>query len=179
MTRSSTGWVTAAPTRASASTTWTITHNVGRGRMDSWYDFYGSAFGFRETRFFDIKGRQTGLTSRALTSPDGKIRIPINESADDSSQIEEFLRRYRGEGIQHIALGTDDIYSAVDALHANGLTFMPGPPDTYEMSHERVKGARRAGGTPEEARHLIDGEACSMEETRILLQIFSRTVIGP
>lgn len=158
-----------------------LTHNVGRGRMDSWYDFYGSAFGFRETRFFDIKGRQTGLTSRALTSPDGKIRIPINESADDSSQIEEFLRRYRGEGIQHIALGTDDIYSAVDALHANGLTFMPGPPDTYyEMSHERVKGH----GEPVERlkKHgiLIDGEGVlDGGETRILLQIFSRTVIGP
>ena len=99
--------------------------------MDTWYRFYRDTFNFREIRFFDIEGKLTGLHSRALTSPDGKIRIPINESADDKSQIEEYLRSYKGEGIQHIAVGTDDIYAATDAIAARGLEFMPAPPDVY------------------------------------------------
>ncbi|WP_018001681.1 4-hydroxyphenylpyruvate dioxygenase [Paracoccus sp. N5] len=158
-----------------------LTHNVIRGNMDSWYRFYHDTFNFREIRFFDIKGKQTGLVSRALTSPDGKIRIPINESTDDHSQIEEYLRRYKGEGIQHIAIGSEDIYAGTDRIHAAGMKFMPGPPETYyEMSHDRV----RDHGEPLDRlrRHgiLIDGEGVvGGGETRILLQIFSRTVIGP
>ena len=88
-----------------------LTHNVMRGNMDTWYRFYSETFNFREIRFFNIEGKLTGLHSRALTSPCGKIRIPINESADDKSQIEEYLRQYKGEGIQHIAVGTNDIYA--------------------------------------------------------------------
>ena len=158
-----------------------LTHNVIRGNMDTWYRFYADTFAFREIRFFDIQGKHTGLTSRALTSACGKIRIPINESSDDKSQIEEYLRRYKGEGIQHIAIGTDDIYAGSDALAERGVRFMPGPPATYyEMSQTRVTGHQE----PIEhlAKHgiLIDGEGVvGGGETRILLQIFSKTVIGP
>jgi 4-hydroxyphenylpyruvate dioxygenase len=158
-----------------------LTHNVQRGNMDTWYRFYSEVFNFREIRFFDIAGKQTGLTSRALTSPDGKIRIPINESADDKSQIEEFLKEYKGEGIQHIAVGTEDIYAATDAIAANGLEFMPGPPSIYyDKSFDRVKGHREPIEKLEKHGILIDGEGVvNGGETRILLQIFSKTVIGP
>src|ERR1700676_2723471 len=106
-----------------------LTHNVHRGRMDVWAEFYAKLFEFREVRYFDIEGKLTGLKSRAMTSPCGKIRIPINESSDDKSQIEEYLKAYRGEGIQHIAVATNDIYASADAIAARGLQFMPGPPD--------------------------------------------------
>jgi len=158
-----------------------LTHNVMRGNMDTWYRFYSEAFNFREIRFFDIKGRMTGLTSRALTSPCGKIRIPINESADENSQIEEYLKEYGGEGIQHIAVGTEDIYAATDRIAASGIAFMPPPPDTYyERSHERVTGHREPIDRMKEHGILIDGEGVvGGGETRILLQVFSKTVIGP
>jgi 4-hydroxyphenylpyruvate dioxygenase len=158
-----------------------LTHNVRRGNMDTWYRFYSRTFNFREIRFFNIEGKLTGLHSRALTSPCGKIRIPINESADDHSQIEEYLRAYKGEGIQHIAVGTDDIYAATDAIAARGLEFMPGPPDVYyEKSFQRVKGHREPIEHMRRHGVLIDGEGVvDGGSTRILLQIFSRTVIGP
>ncbi len=108
-----------------------LTHNVHRGRMDVWTGFYEKLFNFRQIRFFDIEGRASGLFSRALTSPDGKIRIPINEDAGESGQIEEYLKVYRGEGIQHIACGARDIYRTVESLRDAGLPFMPSPPDTY------------------------------------------------
>jgi len=158
-----------------------LTHNVHKGNMDVWFRFYGDIFNFREIRFFDIEGKFTGLYSRALTSPCGRIRIPINEDRGEKGQIVEYLKRYNGEGIQHIAVGTNDIYAAVDAIAENGVTFMPAPPDTYyDLSFDRVKGHDE----PVEAmkRHgiLIDGEGVvDGGETRILLQIFSKTVIGP
>ncbi|WP_282025957.1 4-hydroxyphenylpyruvate dioxygenase [Limimaricola cinnabarinus] len=158
-----------------------LTHNVVRGNMDTWYRFYADTFNFREIRLFDIKGKQTGLTSRALTSPDGKIRIPINESADDNSQIEEYLREYKGEGIQHIAIACDDIYGGTDKIAEAGMEFMPGPPATYyEMSHARVKGHEEPIDRMQKRGILIDGEGVvGGGETRVLLQIFSKTVIGP
>ena len=158
-----------------------LTHNVMRGNMSTWYDFYAKAFNFREIRFFDIQGQMTGLFSRALTSPDGKIRIPINESADDKSQIEEYLKKYKGEGIQHIAVGTDDIYASTDVIAANGIKFMPAPPDTYyQMSHDRVKDHSEPLDQMRKHGILIDGEGVvDGGMTRILLQIFSKTVIGP
>jgi 4-hydroxyphenylpyruvate dioxygenase len=158
-----------------------LTHNVIRGNMDTWYRFYADTFNFREIRFFDIQGKHTGLTSRALTSPCGKIRIPINESSDDKSQIEEYLRRYKGEGIQHIAIATTDIYGGADELAHRGVRFMPGPPETYyEMSHARVKGHQEPIDRLKTHGILIDGEGVvGGGETRILLQIFSKTVIGP
>ena len=158
-----------------------LTHNVHKGNMDRWFDFYQRLFNFREIRFFDIQGKFTGLYSRALTSPCGKIRIPINEDRGEEGQIVAYLRKYNGEGIQHIAVGTEDIYGSVDAIAARGLRFMPGPNDAYyEMSRERVKD--HAEPIERMKRHgiLIDGEGVlGGGETRILLQIFSKTVIGP
>jgi len=158
-----------------------LTHNVQRGNMDTWYKFYAETFNFKEIRYFDIAGKFTGLTSRALTSPCGKIRIPINESSDDKSQIEEYLRQYKGEGIQHIAVGTDDIYASTDAIAARGLEFMPGPPDVYyDRSFARVKGHDEPVDRMRRHGILIDGEGVvNGGMTRILLQIFSKTVIGP
>jgi 4-hydroxyphenylpyruvate dioxygenase len=158
-----------------------LTHNVMRGNMDRWYRFYAETFNFREIRFFNIEGKLTGLHSRALTSPCGKIRIPINESTDDKSQIEEYLQAYKGEGIQHIAVGTDDIYSATDAIAARGLEFMPGPPDLYyTKSKTRVKGHKEPIERMKKHGILIDGEGVvDGGATRVLLQIFSKTVIGP
>lgn len=163
-----------------------LTHNVMRGRMDHWAGWYGDLFNFREIRFFNIEGKLTGLISRALTSPCGKIRIPINESLDDKSQIEEYLRQYKGEGIQHVALGARDIYESVEKLRANGLPFMPAPPATY---YEKVDGRVPNHGEPVERLKqngiLIDGEgavAIGSKEGRmskVLLQIFSATVVGP
>ena len=158
-----------------------LTHNVMRGNMDTWYRFYAEVFNFREIRFFDIEGKMTGLTSRALTSPCGKIRIPINESSDEKSQIEEYLNEYNGEGIQHIAVGTDEIYAATEAIESMGMEFMPAPPDTYyEKSYQRVIGHDEPIARMKRNGILIDGEGVvDGGETRILLQIFSKTVIGP
>ncbi len=152
-----------------------LTHNVSRGNMDKWAGFYERLFNFREIRYFDIEGRKTGLFSRALTSPCGKIRIPINESQDDKSQIEEYLREYRGEGIQHIALATDDIYASVDALRANGVAFQDTPDTYYEGVETRVAGHREDLGALRSRRILIDGS----KREGILLQIFTQNVIGP
>jgi 4-hydroxyphenylpyruvate dioxygenase len=158
-----------------------LTHNVKRGNMDTWFGFYSRLFNFHQIRFFDIEGKHTGLFSRALTSPCGRIRIPINESADEKSQIEEYLRVYKGEGIQHIAVGTDAIYEATDALAANGLQFMPGPPEVYyEKSSRRVCGHTEPIERMKQHGILIDGEGViDGGATKILLQVFSKTVIGP
>ncbi|MCA3555106.1 4-hydroxyphenylpyruvate dioxygenase [Aestuariivirga sp.] len=158
-----------------------LTHNVHKGNMDRWFRFYGDLFAFKQIRFFDIEGKYTGLLSRALTSPCGRIRIPINEDRGETGQIVEYLKRYNGEGIQHIAVGADDIYASADAIASRGLKFMPRPPKTYyELSKTRVAGHEEPVG--ELAKHgiLIDGEGVvDGGETKILLQIFSRTVIGP
>jgi 4-hydroxyphenylpyruvate dioxygenase len=158
-----------------------LTHNVYRGNMDKWWAFYRELFGFRQIHYFDIAGKLTGLVSRAITSPCGKIRIPLNESTDDRSQIEEYLKKYHGEGIQHIAVGTDAIYDATDRLAANGLKFMPGPPDTYyEKSLARVAGHSEPLDRMKAHGILIDGEGVvDGGSTKILLQVFSKTVIGP
>jgi 4-hydroxyphenylpyruvate dioxygenase len=152
-----------------------LTHNVERGNMDVWARFYEKIANFREIRYFDIEGRQTGLVSRALTSPCGKLRIPINESADDSSQIAEFIRDYRGEGIQHLALSTDDIYATVARLRARGVQFMDTPETYYGKIDARVPGHHEDNARLQELRVLIDGSAAD----GILLQIFTATVIGP
>jgi 4-hydroxyphenylpyruvate dioxygenase len=152
-----------------------LTHNVARGNMDTWAGFYENIGNFKEIRYFDIEGKLTGLLSRAMTSPCGKIRIPINESRDDKSQIEEFLREYRGEGIQHIALSTDDIYATVSALRERGTVFMDTPDTYYEKIEDRVPGHGENVDRLRELRILIDGAP----EEGILLQIFTSTVIGP
>jgi 4-hydroxyphenylpyruvate dioxygenase len=154
-----------------------LTHNVGRGRMDFWAGFYQRLFNFREIRYFDIEGKHTGLLSRAMTSPCGKIRIPINESQDDKSQIEEYLREYHGEGIQHIALATNDIYRTVDVLRGHGVAFQDTPDTYYENLAARVPGHRESLAELRSRRILIDGNPEKGEG--LLLQIFTQNVIGP
>ena len=158
-----------------------LTHNVHRGNMDKWFHFYGDLFNFREIRFFDIEGKYTGLFSRALTSPCGRIRIPINEDRGETGQIVSYLKKYNGEGIQHIAVGARNIYDSTDAIAERGLKFMPGPPDTYyDLSHTRVVGHEEPIDRMKAHGILIDGEGVvDGRETKILLQIFSKTVIGP
>ncbi len=154
-----------------------LTHNVQRGNMGVWCDFYERLFNFREIRYFDIEGKVTGLFSRAMTSPCGKIRIPVNESQDDKSQIEEFLRDYQGEGIQHIALGTTDIFHAVDVLRERGIPFQETPDTYYEMLPERIQGHDEDIAVLEQRGILMDG--APTEGQGLLLQIFTQTVIGP
>ena len=158
-----------------------LTHNVFRGNMDVWTGFYEKLFNFREIRFFDIEGRVSGLFSRALTSPCGKIRIPINESADDHSQIEEYLKQYKGEGIQHIACGSRDLYDTVEKLAEGGLKFMPAPPAAYyQRIDDRLPGHEEPLDRLEQLGILIDGEGVvDGGLTKVLLQIFSKTVVGP
>lgn len=154
-----------------------LTHNVYQGNMDMWSGFYESVFNFREVRYFDIEGKVTGLRSRAMTSPDGKIRIPINESVDDNSQIAEFLNAYHGEGIQHIALGTNDIFTTVETLAERGVKFLDTPDAYYDKLNERLTGH---GQDVERLRRngiLVDG--APTEGQGLLLQIFTDTVIGP
>ena len=157
-----------------------LTHNVYRGRMDHWARFYESLFNFRESRYFDIKGEYSGLHSRAMTAPDGRIRIPLNEEASNSAgQIEEFLMRFNGEGIQHIALSSADIYATVDQLRGRGVVFMKPPPDAYyEMLDDRVPGHGEPLDELAARGILLDG-AASGGERRILLQIFTQTLLGP
>lgn len=154
-----------------------LTHNVRRGNMDTWAGFYEKLFNFREIRYFDIEGKVTGLVSRAMTSPCGKIRIPINESQDDKSQIEEFIQEYKGEGIQHIALGSSDIYRTVDVLSAAGVPFQDTLDTYYEGVDARVPGHGESLEELRKRRILVDG--APTQGQGLLLQIFTRNVIGP
>ncbi|MDM3871692.1 4-hydroxyphenylpyruvate dioxygenase [Porticoccus sp. W117] len=153
-----------------------LTHNVHTGNMETWASFYENIGNFREIRFFDITGKKTGLVSKAMTAPCGKIRIPLNESSDDKSQIAEYLREYNGEGIQHIALSTEDIYQTVRNLRAKGMDFMPTPDTYYEKVDSRVQGHKENVDEMRELQILIDGDP---ESSGLLLQIFTQTVIGP
>src|SRR4029077_6827143 len=134
-----------------------LTHNVQRGHMKKWSEFYERVFNFREIRYFDIEGQVTGLISRAMTSPDGKIRIPLNESQDEKSQIEEFLHLHRGEGIQHVALGTGDIFATVDRMRSRGVKFQDTPDSYYEGIDKRVAGHNEDSARLREQRILLDG----------------------
>lgn len=156
-----------------------ITHNVHRGRMDHWAHFYERLFAFRESQYFDIEGSQTGLRSRAMASPCNKVRIPINESVDDRSQIEEYLSAYHGEGIQHVALLTDDIHHAVDRLRERGISFLHTPDTYFEKIDERLPDHGLDIEALRARRILVDGETRDLDEPRLLLQIFSENVIGP
>lgn len=154
-----------------------LTHNVYRGNMDKWADYYERLFNFREIRYFDIRGQVTGLISRALTSPCGKIRIPINESTDDQSQIEEFLQKFNGEGIQHIALGTDDIYQTIETLRSQNMGFLDVPDTYYDMLKDRVPWHEENTPRLKQNRILLDGGKESDEG--LLLQIFTENMLGP
>lgn len=154
-----------------------LTHNVFRGNMDIWAQFYESIFNFREIRYFNIVGKMSGLISRALASPCNKIKIPLNESKDDHSQIEEFLHEYQGEGIQHIALTTENIYQSVSTLKQQGLTFLDVPDTYYELIEKRVPWHQESINELKARKILIDGE---MDPTGgLLLQIFTENIFGP
>ncbi len=154
-----------------------LTHNVNRGRMNHWAEFYERVFNFRDIRYFDIEGQQTALLSRAMTAPDDKIRIPLNESQDEYSQIAEYLREYGGEGIQHLAFATDDIFATVDALKANGVEFQDSPDTYYDMIDSRIPGHAHDIGEMRKRRILIDGSPETGEG--LLLQIFTQNMVGP
>jgi 4-hydroxyphenylpyruvate dioxygenase len=157
-----------------------LTHNVYRGRMAYWGQFYEKLFNFREIRYFDIKGEYTGLTSRAMTAPDGRIRIPLNEEASRATgQIEEFLMKFNGEGIQHIALLTDDLLATVDSLQQAGVPLMSAPNRIYyEMLDERLPGHGVPVAEVQARGILVDGTTAE-RKPRLLLQIFSETLLGP
>jgi 4-hydroxyphenylpyruvate dioxygenase len=152
-----------------------LTHNVQKGRMDQWAQFYHRLFAFREIRYFNIHGQKTGLRSRAMVSPCRKIRIPINEPADRKSQIKEYLEAYHGEGIQHIALASRDIYSTVEALKSRDVQFLDVPDSYYDQIDNRLPGHGEELERLAQNRILIDGEP----GRGLLLQIFTKAVIGP
>jgi 4-hydroxyphenylpyruvate dioxygenase len=154
-----------------------VTHNLYRGNMETWADFYTRIFNFREVRYFDIEGQMTGLKSKAMTSPCNKIRIPLNESADDKSQIEEFLRDFSGEGIQHIALGAHHIYDSVETLSKNGLEFLDTPDTYYDLIEKRLPKHGEPVELLKKLRILVDGT--TQTEKKLLLQIFTKNMLGP
>jgi 4-hydroxyphenylpyruvate dioxygenase len=154
-----------------------LTHNVRRGQMQVWSAFYKTLFGFEEQKYFDIKGKATGLFSQAMIAPDGAIRIPLNESQDDNSQIEEFIREYHGEGIQHLALTTDDIYGTVEKLRTRGVRLQDTIETYYELVDKRVPGHGEDLARLKQNRILIDGSVETGEG--ILLQIFTENMVGP
>ena len=154
-----------------------LTHNVNRGRMNHWAGFYERIFNFREIRYFDIEGQQTGLLSRAMTAPDDKIRIPLNESQDDYSQIAEYLKEYKGEGIQHLAFATDDIFKTVDQLRSAGVNFQDSPDTYYDMIDQRIPHHEHDVQAMRDRRILIDGSPETGEG--LLLQIFTENMVGP
>ena len=156
-----------------------LTHNVHRGRMREWAEFYERLFNFREVRYFDIEGKLTGLKSKAMTSPCGRIRIPINESSDDKSQIAEYLDLYHGEGIQHVALATSDIYATVRAMTSQGVEFQDTTDTYYELIDTRLPAHGENLEALRELRILIDGATHQGAPNELLLQIFTQTVIGP
>ena len=152
-----------------------LTHNVHRGRMAEWADFYERLFNFREIRYFDIEGQVTGVKSKAMTSPCGKIRIPINEEGKDKpGQIQEYLDMYKGEGIQHIAMGSDDLYATVDGLKARGVRLLDTPDTYYELIEQRIPGHGEPLDALQTRKILIDGK-----KDALLLQIFSENQLGP
>ena len=156
-----------------------LTHNVFRGRMKEWSEFYERFFNFREVRYFDIEGKLTGLKSKAMTSPCGKIRIPINESSDDKSQIAEYLDLYHGEGIQHVALGTTDIYGTVEGMKNGGVVFQDTIDTYFDLIDKRLPNHGEKVADLRRLRILIDGATHLGADNELLLQIFTKEVIGP
>jgi 4-hydroxyphenylpyruvate dioxygenase len=154
-----------------------LTHNLYFGNMEKWSNYYERLFNFREIRYFDIKGAKTGLLSKAMTAPDGIVRIPLNESSDPKSQINEYLQQYNGEGIQHIACFTDDIYTTVEAMHAAGISFLETPDTYFDVIDQRIPDHGEDVARLRRNKILIDAD----EETkqRKLLQIFTLNAVGP
>lgn len=154
-----------------------LTHNVYNGNMGQWASFYEDLFGFFEVKYFDIKGKSTGLKSKAMTSPTTKIAIPINESEDPRSQINEYLDEYKGEGVQHIALYTDRIYETVEALREKGVEFLDTPDTYYDVIDERIPNHGEDVERMRRNKILIDADP--NDASKQLLQIFTQTNIGP
>ena len=154
-----------------------LTHNLYFGNMAKWADYYERLFGFREIRYFDIKGTKTGLVSKAMTAPDGVVRIPLNESSDPKSQINEYLDQYHGEGIQHIACFTDDIYATVAAMREAGVTFLNTPDTYYDVVDQRIPNHGERVADMKRLQILIDADPETKQKK--LLQIFTETNIGP
>ncbi len=154
-----------------------LTHNLHFGNMAKWSDYYERLFNFREIRYFDIKGSKTGLVSKAMTAPDGMVRIPLNESSDPKSQINEYLDQYRGEGIQHIAMFTDDIYASVERMRDQGIAFLDTPDTYYEITSERIPGHQEDLDRMRRNRILIDADPETGK--KLLLQIFTQNAFGP
>ena len=154
-----------------------LTHNLFVGNMQKWSDYYERLFNFREIRYFDIKGAKTGLLSKAMTAPDGIVRIPLNESSDEKSQINEYLREYKGEGIQHIALFTDDIYRSVEAMHAAGIRFLDTPDTYFDVIDARIPNHGEDVARLRKNSILIDADPET--KSRKLLQIFTQNAFGP
>jgi len=152
-----------------------LTHNVRRGQMRVWSEFYNRVFNFQEQKYFDIKGKATGLFSQAMIAPDGEIRIPLNESQDDKSQIEEYLRRYNGEGIQHLAFTTDNIYDTIERMKAGGMVFQDTIETYYELLDKRIPEHGEDLPRLKKNRILLDGS----KEEGLLLQIFTEDLFGP
>jgi 4-hydroxyphenylpyruvate dioxygenase len=153
-----------------------LTHNVHRGQMRSWSSFYNKLFGFEEQKYFDIKGKATGLFSQAMIAPDKAIRIPLNESQDDKSQIEEYLRQYNGEGIQHLAFTTANIYETVEKLRARGVQLQDTIDTYYELVDKRVPNHGEDLARMRKNKILIDG---NVGDEGLLLQIFTENTFGP
>ena len=151
-----------------------LTNNVFNGNRDKWSDFYKDVFGFAEIRYFDIKGKKTGLTSYALKSPCGTFSLPINESTDDKSQISEYLEQYNGEGIQHIALLSEDLLGSLDAMEGGPIDTLDIMPEYYESVFDRVPNVTEDHSEIERHNVLVDGD-----EEGYLLQIFTKNAIGP
>jgi len=154
-----------------------LTHNLYFGNMQKWSDYYEKLFNFREIRYFDIKGAKTGLVSKAMTAPDGIVRIPLNESSDPKSQINEYLDSYKGEGIQHIALFTDDIYRTVEQMRARGIAFLDTPDTYFEVIDARVPNHGEDVARLAKNKILIDADPETKQ--RKLLQIFTQNAFGP
>lgn len=154
-----------------------LTHNLFLGNMQKWSDYYEKLFNFREIRYFDIKGAKTGLLSKAMTAPDGVVRIPLNESSDEKSQINEYLRDYKGEGIQHIALFTDDIYASVEKMREQGIAFLDTPDTYFDVIDQRVPGHGEDVARLARNKILIDADPETKQ--RKLLQIFTQNAFGP
>ncbi len=154
-----------------------LTHNLFAGNMGKWADYYERLFNFREIRYFDIKGAKTGLVSKAMTAPDGMVRIPLNESHDEKSQINEYLREYKGEGIQHIACFSDDIYASIEKMRAQGVEFLNTPDTYFDVVDERIPNHGEDLARLRHNKILIDADPETKQQK--LLQIFTQNAIGP
>jgi len=151
-----------------------MTNNVEGGQMDRWVQFYQGIFGFTKMQYFDIRGIKTGLTSFALKSPCRTFSIPINEATEDKSQIAEFIREYKGAGIQHIALATNSLLDTLDRLAGGGIETLDIGEDYYEEAFQRVPQVTEDRDHIKRHQVLIDGDA-----EGYLLQIFTKNLFGP